>query len=158
MVYRHRDIGKMVQKALIRLDRDFTGGWGDMTSLEKGFDVRIERTGSTMMDTQYLTQGVPTRTNIVEVLQSNGRDINSFVVHNLDEVLECPTDERLTSILNDDFVPGFPSVPTVEVTPPAITNATPDVNLSTIGVETVVISSNPVQAPEVPKPFTTPND
>lgn len=153
-------IGKMVQKALIRLDRDFTGGWGDMTSLEKGFDVRIERTGSTMMDTQYLTQGVPTRTNIVEVLKSNSKDINTFAVNNLDDVLECPTDETLTRILNDDFVPGFPSVPTVEVTPPAtdITNVQ-DANVTiTPGTETIVVSANPVAAPEVPKPFTTPND
>ena len=148
-------IGTMVKKALISLDRDFTGGWGDMTSLEKGFDVRIERTGETMTDTQYFTLGVPQRTNIIEVLKSNGKDISSFAVNNLDEFLECPTDETLTHILNDDFVPGFPSVATVEVTPPAITVTATHITPNGEPNETVVTSTNPVAAPEVPEPFTT---
>ena len=147
-------IGISVKKVLVNLDRDFTGGWGDMTSLEKGFDVRIERTGDGMMDTKYFVQGVPTRTNIVEVLKAAGKDINTFAVNNLDEVLECPTDETLARVLSGDFVPGFPSVQTVEVTPPA----TAAITESEATFSTVVVSTNPVQAPEVPKPFTTPND
>jgi hypothetical protein len=142
-------LGVKVKQPLASLQWDFSGGWGDMASIENGFDVRIERRGDTMQTTEYFVQGVPKRTNLVEVLKSQGVDINQLTAYNLDEVLECPDEEIVMEKLAGNFVPGFPrtnSPVEVEATPPPTVD-TPS--------ETVVKSSNPVQAPEVPEVFTT---
>lgn len=164
--------GVKVKEALVYLDYDFAGGWGDMTSLKNGFDVRIERRGDRMENTEYLTNGVPMRTDIEAVLSAQGVDCNSLTLFNLDEVFEAPDEKVMASMITGDYVPGFPTsaapveVPTVTAPqaqapaaagPPAGGPArgpgpTPPPPTDAVGV----VVEPQTNAPEVPAPFPTP--
>jgi hypothetical protein len=167
--------GVKVKEALVYLDYDFAGGWGDMTSLKNGFDVRIERRGDRMENTEYLTNGVPMRTDIEAVLSAQGVDCSSLTLFNLDEVLEVPDEKAMASMITGDYVPGFPTsatpveVPTVTAPqgqapvmagPPAGGPAagpgpavpTPPPPTDAVGV----VVEPQTNAPEVPAPFPTP--
>lgn len=64
--------GKSIRNNLLDLDQDFSGGWGDITNLEKGVDIRITKSGSGKTDTKYIVKGVPGRTNILTWLEEHG--------------------------------------------------------------------------------------
>ncbi len=108
-------MGVTVKKALLNLDRDFTGGWGNITDLKEGNDIRITRSGDTMQTTSYGCVGVPKQTNILETLNAQGVDPGTLTVYDLDDVLRKPEHDRLVAMLKDDFVPHFPSAAPTEV-------------------------------------------
>ena len=148
--------GVKTKDQLVRLDRDFAGGWGDMTDLDKGFDVRIEKVGETMETTEYFVHPVPHKGPFSQVLQAIGVDFSQFNSSNLDELVPPTSYEQLQALLKEDFVPGFSNEPTVAETAPD----TPEPAAAAPAVEAPAPAPAPAQhtvvvAPTVPTPFTT---
>lgn len=159
--------GAKVEEPLSQLDWDFQGGWGNMTDIEKGFDVRINRTGETMNTTVYTVQGVPNKTSVAEACAAQGVNPDSLQLYDLDTCLDHPSRNKLISMLKDDYVPGFPSSPEpVEVPtslPPQQSPPHPDVvpvgssgdsspdsvPVTTTGADINVTTNNPVEVPDV---------
>lgn len=103
--------GVKIEEQLAHLDYDFPGGWGNMTDLDKGFDVRVNRTGDRMENTAYMVQGVPNKTSVAETCAAQGVDADSLVLHDLDTCLDHAPAGKLTAMLKDDYVPGYTSSP-----------------------------------------------
>ena len=142
--------------------------------LKGGFDVRIERRGDRMENTEYLTNGVPIRTDVEAVLSAQGVDCSGLTLFNLDEVLEVPDEKAMASMIIGDYVPGFPTsatpveVPTVTAPqgqapvmagPPAggpVRGPGPTVPTPPPTNAVGVVVESRTNAPEVPAPFPTP--
>jgi hypothetical protein len=91
--------GVTVKRQILDLDQDFAGGWGDITNLEQGIDIRITRSGNGRFDTEYNVKGVPDgRGSILAYLEEKEykRDLNP---HNLDELFAPKSFEELTVLL-----------------------------------------------------------
>ena len=67
--------GVKVFKQLMEFDNDPAGDWGDITSLSRGIDFRIERKGKGQFDTEYTCMPSPNRTNILEKLAAMSLEI-----------------------------------------------------------------------------------
>lgn len=92
--------GKKIKTDLFDLDQDFNGGWGDITNIEKGFDIRITKTGQGVTDTKYITKGVPNRSNLLEWLEAN-HFTQELRPHDLDKMFEPAAYEELVVLLED---------------------------------------------------------
>lgn len=123
--------GTMVKRALLDLDQDAAGGYGNITDLKEGFDIRIERTGDGL-NTEYVAKAIPQRTNIIEKLESMG--LNPSEILNpidLDELFPAKSYDELKKVLNsvlgkkedtlppvisgnDSVVPNIPAPPEVD--------------------------------------------
>jgi len=81
-------------------DQDHAGGWGDITNLEKGYDLRITRTGQGRMDTEYTVKGVPNQQSrsILDYLDTNGYG-RSLVPHDLDVTFTPASYEEMQEYL-----------------------------------------------------------
>jgi len=127
--------GIVVKKGLVDLDRAYGEGFGDITNLEKGYTLSIERTGDTMKDTRYNVKPFREPTNIVEVLKAQGVDSSNFSQYNLNEAIPMPRpdEEVRAAIEGTRQVVGFPAVirphgvatTTANVTPPVVHTPTP---------------------------------
>ena len=73
-----------VKTSLLDLDTDKGGGYGDIVSFHHGMNVNIDRTGTGRLNTRYTIKVVPQRTSIIETIQHEGLDIESFQLHALD--------------------------------------------------------------------------
>lgn len=91
--------GTSVKRQLLDLDSDVAGGWGDITNLEKGIDVRITREGTSRNDTTYTVKGLPGgRTNILEWLEEKGFS-QELRPHDLDEFYTPRSYEELVPLV-----------------------------------------------------------
>ena len=90
--------GTTVKRAILDLDQDHAGGWGDITNLENGVDIRITREGNGRNDTTYTVKGIPNRTNILEWLEERGFG-GELAPHNLDEFFSPRSYEELLPLL-----------------------------------------------------------
>jgi hypothetical protein len=61
--------GVKVFRQILDLDQDVAGGWGDVTNLANGIDLRITRTGEGRNNTEYAVKGIPGRSDILEWLE-----------------------------------------------------------------------------------------
>ena len=77
-----------VWKNLEKYDRDVALGYGDITSLESGFNIIVTKEGEGLMTT-YDTMAVRERSNIIEELNNKGVDINNFSLFDLGRVKEA---------------------------------------------------------------------
>jgi hypothetical protein len=146
--------GVKVKRQLVRYDRDHAGGWGGMTDLLTGFDVRIEKTGDTMETTEYFVHGVPTRTDIGQALAAQGIDFSKFDSYDLDLIAPPPTHAELTALLKEDFVPGFDNAPTIAAGTGTAVPVAQEAPVNAV-VDPTPTGAAPVVAPDVPPPFTT---
>lgn len=90
--------GIKVKEQILDFDQDHSGGWGDITSLEKGFNLRITRAGQGRNDTTYTVKGVPGRTNILDWLDEKGFT-QELRPHNLDDLYQPPSAEEMEELL-----------------------------------------------------------
>jgi hypothetical protein len=92
--------GVKVYRQILDFDQDIAGGWGDITNLENGFDLRITRTGTGRNDTEYVVKGIPGRTNALEYLETKGfaQELHPY---NLDEMFAPKSYEELNEMLVD---------------------------------------------------------
>ena len=99
------DAPMVVKKALLDLNQDVAGGWGNVTSLEDGFDVRIEKTGADL-NTQYVVKGIPKRSNIVSIIEHYGLKPEEVIKpHDLSKVYFAMSYDKLKEILETSNKP-----------------------------------------------------
>jgi hypothetical protein len=137
--------GIMVKKQLVDLDRSFSEGYGDITNVENGFSLSIEREGETMKDTRYTVKAHRERTNIKEVLKAQNVDDSKLTQYDLGSAVPGPrpVEEMLAAIEGKRSVYGFPSV---AVEPRVQISVVPVVQPVTIpGINTVTV-------PVIPEP------
>lgn len=92
-----------VYRGILDLDQDAAGGWGDITDLEKGINIRITKTGSGKTDTRYVVKPAGGgRSNILEWLEQKGykqeltpKDLDAFFTPLAYEELEVLLKETL---------------------------------------------------------------
>ncbi len=101
--------GITVKRDLVDLDTDVDSGYGDITNIQKGFNVIIDREGEGL-DTSYTVKLQREPCDIRDTLKSLGVDFDSLDLHNLDELLPSKSYEELQGIL--ELVRRPNSVPT----------------------------------------------
>lgn len=135
-------IGKTIMSQLIDFDTDVDGGWGDITNLEAGRVITIDREG-TARDTSYKTKAHPNTSNIVETLNEQGIDINQLNLHNLTELTRPKSREELESLLEALKAESEPDAATT--VDDVVTASTPPI---------VPPVSTPTPVPMAPPPVT----
>ena len=90
--------GITVKRNVFDLDQDAAGGWGNITDLEKGFDIRITATGQNR-NREYIIKGIPQRTNVLDVLKAQGVDVSKITPVNLDSLVTVKTYAALKNLL-----------------------------------------------------------
>lgn len=106
--------GVKVKRQLLKYDADAIGdeGFGDITNLEQGFNLTVERVGNTEFT---VTPSGRKRTNIAQTLSEDGYNLNDFTLHNLDEISPVLPLESMKALLEGaNRVPGFPTRPVEE--------------------------------------------
>jgi hypothetical protein len=78
--------GVKVKRQIFDLDSDVAGGYGDVTNVETGFDLRITRTGNGRNDTEYQVKAIPERTSLAANLEAAGFS-GEIKPHDLSKVL-----------------------------------------------------------------------
>lgn len=110
--------GKKIHSHLVDLDEDFSGGWGDMTNPNKGFDITITRTGEGRNDTEYLVKGVPGSKPLKEALESYGVELDTLELKDLNSFVVVLSYEGIqTRLRNRRVAPGFPGGPRKVIVP-----------------------------------------
>lgn len=79
------EVPNSVFKGMNEYDRDIAAGYGDITSLEAGFNIIISKEGAGLATT-YSVKATRDRSSIVDDLSKQGIDINNFSLFNLDQV------------------------------------------------------------------------
>lgn len=102
-----------VYRGILDLDQDAAGGYGDITNLEKGFDIRITKTGQGKNDTRYVVKAIPGRSNVLEWLEQKGykqeltpQNLDDFFIPQSQAELEVLLKEKL-SRAPENVVEGF---------------------------------------------------
>lgn len=85
-----------VKKALLDLDTDKSGGYGDIVSFHHGMNVNIDRSGQGLA-TKYTAKVVPQRTSIIETIQQEGLNLDSFQLHALDQFVPVKSYDEVAS-------------------------------------------------------------
>lgn len=85
-----------VKTALLDLDTDKGGGYGDIVSFHHGMNVNVDRTGLGLT-TKYVVKVVPQRTSIIETIQAEGLNLESFQLHALDAFVPAKTYEDIVA-------------------------------------------------------------
>jgi hypothetical protein len=116
--------GVKVKRQLMDHDQDAAGGWGDITSIENGFDIRITRKGKAM-NTEYYVKGVPTRNSLLDTLKKNKLPLD-FAPHDLDKLMGLRPQAELKQMFDEvNSVPGFDNVPSAKAAEKAVGNDMP---------------------------------
>lgn len=128
-----------VKKALLDLDTDKSGGYGDIVSFHHGMNVNIDRTGQ-QLATKYTVKVVPQRTSIIETIQQEGLNLDSFQLHALDQFVPVKSYDEVLSEFQA-LMSDAPSAQSAPVSAPATIKAAP------VGVP--VVGSPVATAPSV---------
>ncbi len=125
-------VGAVVKKALVDLDTDKAGGYGDIVSYEHGFNLNIDKSG-TGLKTEYKVKVIPTRVDIIKQLTEEGIDVTTFQLNDLETALTPKSYEdtlaEFTNLMSDapeeaqPVATATPRLPTAETTPVATTVA-----------------------------------
>lgn len=94
--------GVKVKRQILELDQD-AADWGDITNLHKGVNLKIKRSGKGQFDTEYLVNGMPKRTDIVETFKEKGIPLSKLKPANLDEVMQFKSYEEAKLILKENL-------------------------------------------------------
>lgn len=145
-----------IKTAILDLDTDKAGGYGDVTSLERGFNIIVERSGEGF--DMYKTKAYPGRTNIIEtLLNDHGVKINDLSLYALDKVGFRLTYEEIQSMMEQAGTTSAPvPAPTMRmnvVTPTVTPNQPVEVEAAPATAADVTMS-NPVPVPVIPPPPT----
>lgn len=124
--------GKQLWEQFKDADEDFAGGYGDITNIEKGFDIRVERKGENRNNTSYHGKVIPVRSNLLEVLTARGIDPNTIQengklkLFDLDAAVQIFPYEKVKEYFeNKQIAPGFPAGPRMEPTVDPSTHTAP---------------------------------
>lgn len=102
--------GVTVKRALVDLDTDVDSGFGDITNLETGFNVIIDREGEGL-DTKYTVKVHREQSNLITTLAGGGVNFDELELFDLDELLPAKSFDELQGILEMIRNPGMQSTP-----------------------------------------------
>lgn len=94
-----------VWKGLLDLDQDKAGGYGDITNLQEGWDMRIKREGEGMLGTKYTVTARPKQTNILERVKNEGLELSTIKPYDLSGLPSVKTYEEIAVILKANQPP-----------------------------------------------------
>jgi hypothetical protein len=107
-------IPSTVKLALLDLDTDLGGGYGDIINFHTGMNVNVDRTGMGLT-TKYTVKVVPQRTSIVDTIQQEGLSLDSFTLHALDQFAPVKSYDDLVAefgaLMSDAPAPQAQPVP-----------------------------------------------
>ena len=129
-----------VKEELVNYDTNVDEGYGDITNLNSGRNITIEKSGEGLM-TRYSVRPHVQTSSLFELAKDNSIDINAWTLPNLDEAAEPASVEKLQEVLNR--VVGNPQVSEVAVAK----EAAPSLQQNSGSV-----NSNPVPVPNMPPP------
>lgn len=128
-------VGKKILDQILNYDQDASEGWGDITDLNKGYDLKITRRGKDQYNTEYTVMAAKNATDIEAELAKAG--IKTIELVDLDNVVNVlPFGELKAIMLNNhedagadddsaETTPTEESDPEVPVTTSSSTPAPP---------------------------------
>lgn len=140
---------------LLDMDTDFASGYGDITDLEHGWDVIVEKAQGFRPDA-YTSKLFAKPTNIVQQLADQGIDITTFNLVNLDELVVPMSYDELSELVNGKQEAAASTTPTVQPvklstsSPVKVEESQPAEVSSTPMTQVRMVSPKPV--PAIPKP------
>ena len=144
-----------IRNVLIDMDIDFAADYGDITNLESGFNVFIDRSPENSLD-MYTTRLQRTRSNIVTELADMGIDINNFTLVNLDELVQVKSYDELKDIMDNA---GAKAPAQAQVAQPAVRLAVtspkavePQEEAPVVAATPAMKVTNPKPVPNIPRP------
>lgn len=103
--------GTKVKQQLLTYNQDVQGGWANITDPTNGVDFRITRAGE-RQGTTYVVSPLAQRSNVTQVLASQGYDLNNMQLFNLDELYPPRSYEDAQGLLEGRMrTPGFRPAP-----------------------------------------------
>lgn len=87
-----------VKESLVELDTDADAGFADITNLERGFNVIINKNGKGF-NTSYTVQPVRQPSNILETAKEQSVDTSGWELFNLDNAAKPASEEELAEFL-----------------------------------------------------------
>ena len=144
-----------VRNFLLDMDVDFAADYGDITDLEKGFNVFIERDPVASLD-MYRPRLQRERSDIVQELAGMGIDINNFTLVNLDELVQIKEYDELKAILEKGSAKEpveasvAPAIKLGVTSPKAAMSVSEASDLPT--ESPVMKMTNPKPVPNIPRP------
>jgi len=88
-----------VKDDLVNLDTDVQSGYGDITNLEKGFNIIVERQGDGL-NTRYSVRAYRDPSNILQMAKEQQLDPDAWALHDLDAVSKASTEAELQAIVD----------------------------------------------------------
>ncbi len=159
------EAGPQAHRQIVELDQDAAAGWDDITSIEKGVNLVIKRTGEGLGTKYNVTPHGNGRTNVMDALKEGGVDSTKLKLYDLDAVYTPPSAEKLAEVAAKIKVPSASVTPPVAFAP--VTAPAPVAPVApvahggypgapvTVSQETVaapVVSQETVAAPLIPAP------
>lgn len=96
------------KEELVEYDTDAEEGYADITNIETGRNVTIEKSGEGL-NTRYSVRAQPKESNIIDLAKDQGVDVTSFNLNNLDEFVKPSSFEdlqtTLTRVIDFEFGP-----------------------------------------------------
>lgn len=87
-----------VKDDLVNLDTDVQSGYGDITNLERGFNVSVERQGEGL-NTRYSVRAHREPSNILTTAREQGFDPDIWSLHDLDAVTKPTSEHELADVV-----------------------------------------------------------
>jgi len=87
-----------VKDDLINLDTDVQSGYGDITNLERGFNVSVERQGDGL-NTRYSVRAHREPSSILTTAREQGYDPDAWSLHDLDALTKPTSEHELSDVV-----------------------------------------------------------
>lgn len=141
------ELPSKVKEELVNYDTNVDEGYGDITNLQTGRNITIEKTGENLM-TRYSVRPHVQSSNLFDLAKENGIDINNWTLPNLDEAAEPASVEELQEVLNR----VVPEVSVVEATNQTKVSLNDTMSMTLPTNNSGSVNSNPVPVPIMPPP------
>jgi gp32-like DNA binding protein len=87
-----------VKDDLVNLDTDVQAGYGDITNIERGFNVSVERQGENL-NTRYSVRAHREQSSIIKTAREQGFDPDAWSLHDLDAVTKPASEHELAEVV-----------------------------------------------------------
>lgn len=143
-----------VKSFLLDMDNDYTAGYGNITKLDAGWNVIVDRAQGFRPDA-YKARLFAKPTNIVEELANQGVDITQFSMINLDDLVVAKSYEELAEMMEGSAQPEQPTAEPIKlstVSPTKVQTTEPEAPAEEQPSMTTVKMVNVKPVPNIPKP------
>lgn len=87
-----------VKDDLVNLDTDVQSGYGDITNVERGFNISVERQGEGI-NTRYSVRAFREPSDILKTAREQGFDPDAWSLHDLDAVTKPTSENELADVV-----------------------------------------------------------